>query len=53
LLQLGEVGKIEVFLDTRRFVGPKTCALYVDIGTEERKVIRFTVNADSRDPPQP
>jgi hypothetical protein len=44
---------VEVVFDSRRFRGRKTQVLYLELNHGKKRVIRFTVTADSRDDPQP
>jgi hypothetical protein len=51
VLQPNEEGKVEISLDTSRFKGRKTCALFLE--WDNGKTAVFHVTADSQDDPQP
>jgi len=52
VLQPNEEGKVEILLDTRRFVGPKTKALWLETDNGKRSVTVLYIKADSQDVPQ-
>jgi hypothetical protein len=51
LLQPNEEGKVEISLDTSRFRGRKTYALFLEM--DNGKTTVFHVTANSQDEPQP
>jgi hypothetical protein len=51
VLQPYEEGKVEIVLDTRRFRGTKTSALYLEMENGQTIETKFTVTADSQDEP--
>jgi hypothetical protein len=51
VLQPGEVGAIEIFLDASRFVGPKARAHYLTLDDGKPFEVRLTVKAVSEDVP--
>jgi len=53
VLQPSEEGKVEAFLDTRRFRGRKTCAGYLETDDGKTMETLFYIKADAQDAPQP
>jgi hypothetical protein len=54
VLQPNEVGKVEILLDGRRFIGPKTCSLYLTLNNGTARETRvFTIKADNSEPQDP
>jgi hypothetical protein len=45
----GEVGEVEVILDTSRFVGPKTQTLFLTLDNGTVAEARLTITADSQE----
>ncbi len=52
LLRPNEQGKVEIVVDTQRFRGPKTQALYLTIDNGKTIESVFHISANSQDPPQ-
>jgi hypothetical protein len=48
VLEPNEEGRIEIVLDTRRFQGPKTVALYLQTDNGKRMETIFYITADAQ-----